>query len=102
MKKAGISVCMRSRSALRRLPLATGAGAPTSLRVGEGPFITGGGFYIAREKGYFKKLGIDIQTVNSSTAPLAVPSLVSGELDIRRHDGRRRACSTASPRARRW
>ena len=28
------------------------------IRMGEGPFISGGGFYIAKEKGYFKKLGI--------------------------------------------
>ena len=37
------------------------ARAADVVRVGEGPFITGGGYFIAREKGYFKKLGIEIQ-----------------------------------------
>ena len=37
------------------------ARAADVARVGEGPFITGGGYFIAREKGYFKKLGIEIQ-----------------------------------------
>jgi NitT/TauT family transport system substrate-binding protein len=43
------------------LPAAPGRCADL-VRVGEGPFITGGGFLVAREKGYFKRLGIDIDT----------------------------------------
>ena len=39
----------------------TAAQAADVLRVSDGPFISGGAYYIAREKGYFKKLGIDIQ-----------------------------------------
>lgn len=52
------------------------------VRVGEGPFITGGGFLIAREKGYFKKLGIDVDTKMFIDGALAVPALIAGELDI--------------------
>ena len=52
------------------------------VRVGEGPFITGGGFFVAQERGYFKKLGIDVQTKMFIDGALAVPSLISGELDI--------------------
>jgi NitT/TauT family transport system substrate-binding protein len=52
------------------------------VRVGEGPFITGGGFFVAQEKGYFKKLSIDVQPKNFIDGALAVPSLISGELDI--------------------
>jgi NitT/TauT family transport system substrate-binding protein len=32
----------------------TAATAADKVRVGEGPFITGGAFLVAREKGYFK------------------------------------------------
>lgn len=52
------------------------------VRVGEGPFITGGGFLVAREKGYFKKLGLDIETRMYIDGALAVPSIISGELDL--------------------
>jgi NitT/TauT family transport system substrate-binding protein len=37
-------------------------GAADLVRVGEGPFITGGAFFISREKGYFKKLNLEIET----------------------------------------
>ena len=60
----------------------TAAAADDVVRVGEGPFITGGGFYVAQEKGYFKKLGIDVQPKSFIDGALAVPSLISGELDI--------------------
>jgi NitT/TauT family transport system substrate-binding protein len=53
-----------------------------TIRAADGPFITGGAFYIARDKGYFKKLGLDIDTRQFADGALAVPSLVSGELDI--------------------
>ena len=58
------------------------AGAADRVRVGEGPFITGGAFYIARDKGYFKKLGLDIETRTFFDGAFAVPSMISGELDI--------------------
>ena len=58
------------------------AGAADLIRVGEGPFITGGAFYIARDKGYFAKLGLQIETKSFIDGALAVPSMVAGELDI--------------------
>ena len=30
------------------------------IRLGEGPFISGGGFFVAHAKGYFTKLGIEL------------------------------------------
>jgi NitT/TauT family transport system substrate-binding protein len=60
-------------------PLATAADL---VRVGEGPFITGGGFLVAREKGYFKKLGIEVETKMFIDGALAVPALIAGELDV--------------------
>jgi NitT/TauT family transport system substrate-binding protein len=52
------------------------------VRTADGPFITGGAFYIARDKGYFKKLGLDIETKQFADGSLAVPSMIAGELDI--------------------
>jgi NitT/TauT family transport system substrate-binding protein len=61
---------------------AGGADAADRIRVGEGPFITGGAFYVAREKGYFAKLGLEIDTKTFIDGAMAVPSVIAGELDI--------------------
>jgi NitT/TauT family transport system substrate-binding protein len=58
------------------------ASAQDVLRVGEGPFITGGGFLIANEKGYFKKLGLQIETKMFIDGQQAVPALIAGDLDL--------------------
>ncbi len=52
------------------------------VRVGAGPFISGGGFYIARDKGYFEKVGITIETKQYIDGSMAVPGLIAGELEI--------------------
>jgi NitT/TauT family transport system substrate-binding protein len=52
------------------------------VRVGDGPYISGGGLYIARDKGYFDKMGVDIVIKPFIDATLAMPSLIAGELDI--------------------
>jgi NitT/TauT family transport system substrate-binding protein len=52
------------------------------VRVGEGPYISGGGLFIARDKGYFDKMGIDVAVKPFIDATLAVPSLIAGELDV--------------------
>jgi NitT/TauT family transport system substrate-binding protein len=52
------------------------------VRVSDGPFLSGGGYYIAREKGYFTKMGIEIKHREFIDGSLAVPVIVSGELDI--------------------
>src|SRR3954469_12076638 len=58
------------------------AAAADRIRVGEGPFITGGAFYIARDKGYFQKLGIEVDTKPFIDGAMAVPSMIAGELDM--------------------
>jgi NitT/TauT family transport system substrate-binding protein len=58
------------------------ARAADKIRVADGPFITGGAFYIARDKGYFRKVGIEIETKIFIDGALAVPSMVAGELDM--------------------
>ena len=45
--------------ALSYLSLVGIAQAADVVRVSDGPFVSGGGYYIAREKGYFQKLGIE-------------------------------------------
>jgi NitT/TauT family transport system substrate-binding protein len=75
------STLVLTLAAAAALPAAPGRCADL-VRVGEGPFITGGGFLVAREKGYFKRLGIDIDTKMFIDGALAVPALISGELDI--------------------
>jgi NitT/TauT family transport system substrate-binding protein len=58
------------------------ATAADLVRVGLGPFITGGGFFIAQQKGYFDKLGIKVETKQFIDGSMAVPSLIAGELEI--------------------
>jgi len=60
----------------------TMAHADDVLRIGEGPYITGGGFLVANEKGYFKKMGLDIQPRMFIDGQQAVPALIAGELDL--------------------
>ena len=62
--------------------LARPASAEDVVRVGEGPFISGGGFFVAEGRGYFKKMGIELQVKKFNDGAFAVPGLVSGELDL--------------------
>lgn len=64
------------------MAIAAPARAQDVLRVGEGPFITGGGFLVASEKGYFKKLGLQIETKMFIDGQQAVPALIAGDLDL--------------------
>jgi NitT/TauT family transport system substrate-binding protein len=59
-----------------------GAHAADRIRVGEGPFITGGAFYVARDKGYFRKLGLEIETKSFIDGAMAVPAIIAGDLDL--------------------
>ena len=80
---------MKRIGALLALVLGLAALAPANqaraadvIRVGEGPFISGGGFFVAHAKGYFTKLGIELQIREFQDGALAVPSFISGELDM--------------------
>src|SRR5262249_13843728 len=76
----------RSATALMVALLCGAAFAPACaadlVRVGVGPFVTGGGFFIARQKGYFDKLGITVEAKQFIDGSMAVPSLIAGELEI--------------------
>lgn len=58
------------------------AGAADLVRDADGPFISGGAYYIARDKGYFRKLGLEIQDHQYIDGALAVPGFIAGDLDI--------------------
>ena len=70
---AGASVCAA-------LSASEPSGAADLVRVGEGPFITGGAFFIAREKGYFKKVGLEIETKRFEDGAFAVPAIIGPHL----------------------
>ena len=64
------------------LLVAVPASAAERVRVGEAPYISAGGFFIARDKGYFLTMGIEIETRTFQDGSLAVPSVVSGKLEF--------------------
>jgi NitT/TauT family transport system substrate-binding protein len=64
------------------LTAAAPARAADTVRVAEVPFISSGGFLIAREKGYFRKVGIEIVTRIFDDGALAIPAMVAGEIDV--------------------
>jgi len=70
-----LTVCMLAA-------LARPAAAEDVVRVGEGPFISGGGFFVAEARGYFKRMGLDVQVKKFNDGAFAVPGLVAGELDL--------------------
>jgi NitT/TauT family transport system substrate-binding protein len=72
---AGVGICAA-------LGATVSGGAADLVRVGEGPFITGGAFFIAREKGYFKKLNLEIETKRFEDGAFAVPAIIAGELEF--------------------
>jgi len=52
------------------------------VRVGETPFLGGGPFYIARDKGYFKKLNLEIDTRRFEDGSSVARTIAAGELDL--------------------
>jgi NitT/TauT family transport system substrate-binding protein len=56
--------------------------AADHVRVGEGPFSGGGAFFIARDKGHFKRLDLEIETRHFEDGTFAVPAIIAGELDL--------------------
>jgi NitT/TauT family transport system substrate-binding protein len=52
------------------------------VRVAEGPFLSAGGFFIAKDKGYFAKIGIEVKVTSFLDATFAMPSMIAGELDV--------------------
>jgi NitT/TauT family transport system substrate-binding protein len=62
--------------------LLAGQAHADTIHMGETPYLSGGGFFIAKAKGYFSKLGLDLDVKIFNDGALAVPGLVSGELEL--------------------
>ena len=77
-----MSVRAKMMLALAVMGLMAAPVAAETVRVAEVPLVTGGGFYVALEKGYFAKLGLTIQTRSFNDGALVVPAMVAGELDV--------------------
>jgi NitT/TauT family transport system substrate-binding protein len=53
----------------------------TKLRVGVIPLLSSGPLFIAVAKGFFQKVGIEVELRSFADGALAIPALVAGELD---------------------
>jgi len=77
-----------SRTLLRLLVLLAAASpwvegwSKDNVRVAEGPFISGGGLFIAQAKGYFDKEDLAVEIRKFEDGALALPALIAGELVI--------------------
>lgn len=69
-------------AAMPLLLAAAPAGANDVIRVGYGPYLSGGGVFIAQDKGYFEKMGVTVELRRFDDGSLAVPATVAGELDL--------------------
>lgn len=56
--------------------------ALTTVRVAYLPLITNGPLFIAKEEGYFARQGINIQFEKFQSSAMALPVLVSGDIDV--------------------
>lgn len=61
---------------------AAAARANDTIRVGYGPFLSGGGLFIAQERGYFNKMGVTVELRRFNDGSLAVPAMIAGELEL--------------------
>jgi NitT/TauT family transport system substrate-binding protein len=58
------------------------ANANDVIRIGYGPFLSGGALFIAQERGYFNKMGITVELRRFDDGSLAVPAMIAGELEL--------------------
>jgi NitT/TauT family transport system substrate-binding protein len=56
-------------------------GARTKIRIGVVPLISSGPIFLAQAKGFFDKVGLDVELKFFADGVLAMPALVAGELD---------------------
>ena len=63
------------------LALASAAEAGT-LKLGHSTWVGYGPFYIARDKGFFKEEGVDVELVIMEDTPIKMGALMAGQLDL--------------------
>jgi ABC-type nitrate/sulfonate/bicarbonate transport system substrate-binding protein len=59
-----------------------GAQQLTLVRFGSPQAVSDAGVFIARAWGYFRELGLDVETVYFQSAPDTIPALAAGELEV--------------------
>jgi len=57
------------------------AQSKTKIRVGVVPLISSGPIFVAQAKGFFEKVGLDVELKYFADGALAIPALIAGELD---------------------
>ncbi len=67
---AGVATGRRARAQTR-----------TKIRVGLVPLISSGPIFVAQAKGFFEKVGLDVELKYFADGALAIPALIAGELD---------------------
>ncbi len=53
-----------------------------SLKLGHSTWVGYGPFYIARDKGFFKEEGVDVELVIMEDTPIKMGALMAGQLDL--------------------
>src|SRR5262245_31758696 len=53
-----------------------------ALKLGHSTWVGYGPFYIARDKGFFKEEGVDIELVTMEDTPIKMGALMAGQLDL--------------------
>lgn len=56
--------------------------APAKVVCGSVPYVSSGGFFIPVAKGYYKKLGLDVEVRTFVDGGLSMPALAAGEIDV--------------------
>jgi NitT/TauT family transport system substrate-binding protein len=54
----------------------------TVVRFGSPQAISDAGIFVGRDRGYFRELGFDVQTVPFQSAPMTIAPLASGDLEL--------------------
>lgn len=54
----------------------------TKIRIGVVPLISSGPIFVAQAKGFFEKVGLDVEFKYFADGALAIPALIAGELDV--------------------
>jgi NitT/TauT family transport system substrate-binding protein len=54
----------------------------TTIRVGLVPLISSGPIFVAAAKGFFEKVGLNVDLRYFADGALAIPALIAGEIDV--------------------
>ena len=62
--------------------LMTGSADAGSLKLAHSTWVGYGPFYIARDKGFFKEEGVDVELVIMEDTPIKMGALMAGQIDL--------------------